>query len=114
MTITPTPNKAEVQLDVPQGKIVFIFSKYLEQENNLILGNTIPVNPGRYVFSFLTKNVIILSPDDDDFANTLRDIVSTSLEKQSVILFLESKPFATFINTVDSLKQTTIKENSSS
>ena len=114
VTITPTPNKAEVQLDVPQGKIVFIFSKYLEQENNLILGNTIPVNPGRYVFSFLTKNVIILSPDDDDFANTLRDIVSTSLEKQSVILFLESKPFATFINTVDSLKQTTIKENSSS
>lgn len=114
VTITVNSKKTEVQLDVPQGKIVFIFSKYLEQEDNLILGNTIPVNPGRYVFSFLTNKVIVLSPNDNDFAHTLRDIVSTSLENQSIILFLESEPFATFINTVDSLKQTTIKNNTSS
>jgi len=109
VSISPSDQKTEVKLDVPQGKVVFIFSKYIEQENNLILGTMIPVNPGRYTFNILTDKISVFYPNDDNFVQTLRKCISTSLEDQSIILFLDSDKFASFITTTDSLRQTTIR-----
>lgn len=109
VSISPSDHNTEVNLDVPRGKVAFIFSKYIEQDNNLILGTIIPVNPGRYTFNILTEKIAVFYPNDDNFLQNLRDIISTSLEDQSIILFLESNQFASFITTTDSLRQTTIK-----
>lgn len=114
VSITPKTEQSRVQLDVPKGKVALIFADYIYQEDQLIVGTIIPVNPGRYVFDFPTRNVTILYPEDSSLADFLRKLFSTKPDEQSAILFFDSEEFANFIITDDSLERIHIKSNLSS